>query len=71
MTILQVTFQPFGILNALRERFIIPLAVTCLLRVALFSPKESLVYNIIGTSSISKDQLAVSRWTHSPPKKWC
>mmetsp|Transcript_20158 Transcript_20158/g.32643 ORF Transcript_20158/g.32643 Transcript_20158/m.32643 type:complete len:207 (+) Transcript_20158:212-832(+) len=50
MTIAQLTFQPFGILNAMRERFVIPLATTCLLRVALFSPKDTNLYRIFGTS---------------------
>ena len=50
MTLLQVTFQPFGILNALRQRFAIPLTLTCLLRVALFAPKKTVLYETIGRS---------------------
>lgn len=48
MTVLQLTFQPFGILNVLRERFVIPVGVTCLLRVALLSPKDTYLYKVVG-----------------------
>mmetsp|Transcript_40532 Transcript_40532/g.100176 ORF Transcript_40532/g.100176 Transcript_40532/m.100176 type:complete len:321 (-) Transcript_40532:1314-2276(-) len=47
MTVLQVTFQPFGVLNALRARFAIPFVVTLLLRIALFAPKETFVYKTL------------------------
>ncbi len=58
MTVLQVTFQPFGILNALRERFVIPFALTALLRIVLFAPKHTFVYQTFGASSMW------ARWTH-------
>ena len=48
MTILQVTLQPFGILNALRNRFVIPFAISFLQRIALFNPKESFTYKTVG-----------------------
>jgi 26S proteasome regulatory subunit N1 len=48
MTVLQVTLQPFGILNALRNRFVIPFAISFLQRVALFNPKESFTYKTVG-----------------------
>jgi hypothetical protein len=48
MTVFQMTLQPFGTLNSLRGRFMIPCAVTTLLRVGLFSPKNSFIYKTLG-----------------------
>lgn len=49
MTVLQITCQPFGIMNALRERFMIPFGLAFLLRVVLFAPKDTFVYKTLGT----------------------
>jgi len=49
MTVLQVVFQPFGNLNVLRDRFVIPLGLVGMLRVGLFSPKDSVAYILLGT----------------------
>lgn len=48
MTVFQVTLQPFGILNSLRGRFMIPCVVTTILRIGLFSPKNTFIYKTLG-----------------------
>ena len=65
MTVLQVTCQPFGILNALRERFAIPFGVTALLRFVLFAPKDTFVYKTLG-ASVSHDRVKSSRSRKRP-----
>jgi hypothetical protein len=65
MTVLQVTCQPFGILNALRERFAIPFGVTALLRFVLFAPKDTFVYQTLGASG-SHDPVKSSRSRKRP-----
>jgi|TARA_B110000977_G_scaffold49848_1_gene67738 hypothetical protein len=65
MTVLQVTCQPFGILNALRERFMIPFGITALLRVVLFAPKDTFVYYTLG--KCTRDAVKTHRsWKRLP-----
>lgn len=44
MTLAQLAFGPFGILNMLRGHFYVPVAVTLLVRCALLAPRGSLIY---------------------------
>ena len=60
MTVLQVVFQPFGILNALRDRFVVPFAVTALLRIVLFAPKDTFVYQTFGAHRLARHSPSAS-----------
>jgi len=50
MTVMQLMVQPFGIMNALREKFIIPLSATGALAVAVCAPKSTGLYKLCGAS---------------------
>ena len=48
MTVMQLMMQPFGIMNALREKFIIPVSATAALAVAVCAPKSTGLYKLCG-----------------------
>ena len=46
MTVMQLMMQPFGIMNALREKFIIPVSATAALAAAVCAPKSTGLYKL-------------------------
>ncbi len=50
MTVFQVAFQPFGIVNSMRWRVYIPVGCTLFLRVVLLSEKTTYMY-LLGSAS--------------------
>lgn len=69
MTAMQLLVQPFGILNALRGKFIIPLGATIALASAVTAPKTSGLYKA-GGALTSKSKLIYSLSLQNGGHSW-
>ena len=54
MTVMQLLIQPFGIMNALRVKFLVPISATGALAAAVAAPKSTALYKFCGASLTSE-----------------
>ena len=65
MTVMQLMIQPFGIMNTLRRKFVIPMSATGALAATVVAPKSTGLYKFCGAWLTNSESNSLAYWTRS------